>query len=143
MQVVEQFSDLSFIPCSFVAKDSSRKKRRSFKRPTLPSHDPVSTSLKTAAHHLFVTCRCFSHFSVLTKLDRIIPSYTQATNMELKPISIWKHEFARDVRYLLGFFVWRGVPSGRRQQLVQFVCNGSANRLFFLQSLCFLIFSRL
>ena len=106
MQVVEQFSDLSFIPCSFVAKDSSRKKRRSFKRPTLPSHDPVSTSLKTAAHHLFVTCRCFSHFSVLTKLDRIIPSYTQATNMELKPISIWKHEFARDVRYLLGFFMF-------------------------------------
>ena len=47
MQVVEQFSDLSFIPCSFVAKDSSRKKRRSFKSPSLPSHDPVSTLFMT------------------------------------------------------------------------------------------------
>ncbi len=44
VQVMEQFSDLSFIPCSFVAKDSSRKKRRSLKIPSTPSHDPVSTS---------------------------------------------------------------------------------------------------
>ena len=42
MQVVEQFSELSFIPCSFVAKDSSRKKRRSIKSPNLPSNQPVS-----------------------------------------------------------------------------------------------------
>ncbi|XP_078366924.1 dynamin-binding protein-like isoform X2 [Oculina patagonica] len=40
VQVMEQFSDLSFIPCSFVAKDSSRKKRRSLKIPSTPSHDP-------------------------------------------------------------------------------------------------------
>ncbi|KAJ7357603.1 hypothetical protein OS493_024416 [Desmophyllum pertusum] len=39
-QVIEQFSELSFIPCSFVAKDSSRKKRRSMRNSTLPSRDP-------------------------------------------------------------------------------------------------------
>ena len=65
MQVVEQFSDLSFIPCSFVAKDSSRKKRRSFKSPTLPSHDPVSTLFKT---HDSTSL----NFGVLSKL-KVIP----------------------------------------------------------------------
>lgn len=33
--VIEQFADLSFIPCSFVAKDGSRKKRRSVKSPNV------------------------------------------------------------------------------------------------------------
>ena len=42
LQVMEQFSDLSFIPLSFVAKDSSRRKRRSLKTPTQPSRDQVS-----------------------------------------------------------------------------------------------------
>ena len=42
LQVMEQFSDLSFIPLSFVAKDTSRKKRRSVKNPTQPSRDLVS-----------------------------------------------------------------------------------------------------
>ena len=41
LQVMEQFSDLSFIPLSFVAKDSSRKKRRSLKNPTQLSTDQV------------------------------------------------------------------------------------------------------
>lgn len=41
MEVMEQFSELSFIPCSFVAKDSSRKKRRStVKSPNMPSNQP-------------------------------------------------------------------------------------------------------
>lgn len=39
---MEQFSDLSFIPLSFVAKDSSRRKRRSVKNPAQPSRDQVS-----------------------------------------------------------------------------------------------------
>ena len=42
LQVMEQFSDLSFIPWSFVAKDSYRRKRRSLKPPTQPSRDQVS-----------------------------------------------------------------------------------------------------
>ena len=86
MQVVEQFSDLSFIPCSFVAKDSSRKKRRSFKRPTLPSHDPVSTSFKT--HDKNCSTPPIRHVEVIfflcvnTKHDRITLAYTQAAKME-------------------------------------------------------------
>lgn len=43
VQVIEQFADLSFIPCSFVAKDSARKKRRSIKSPNVSTHDPDST----------------------------------------------------------------------------------------------------
>ena len=47
-QVMEQFSELSFIPCSFVAKDSSRKKRRSvIKSPNLLSNHLVSLLCKT------------------------------------------------------------------------------------------------
>ena len=42
LQVMEQFSDLSFIPLSFVAKDSYRRKRRSLNTPTQSSRDQVS-----------------------------------------------------------------------------------------------------
>ena len=43
--VVEKFASISFIPCSFVAKDTSKKKRRSMIQPPFPSSEPVSVFL--------------------------------------------------------------------------------------------------
>ena len=42
--MIEQFADLSFIPCSFVAKDGSRKKRRSVKSPNVDTPATVSNT---------------------------------------------------------------------------------------------------